>query len=215
MPSGIWNGTAYEYLFTRTDVDITENTVTENTDLCITSVVPQSKLVIGDIDYTQEKLMPDEDASITIPVKNNGLTNCSEGRVQIVYNGNVIGQADLENGITSGETQNVTVDLTVPEDATAKETLKVEAISDKNTTADSTKNIQSAGSELALSVKQEDDNITVAIDNNSAFDTTAALTLKAGELLVKVLKTINLGNVESYGMVEKNIYKRRIEKTRK
>ena len=40
VPSGIWNGTAYEYLFTRTDVDITENTVTENTDLCITSVVP-------------------------------------------------------------------------------------------------------------------------------------------------------------------------------
>ena len=212
VPSGIWNGTAYEYLFTRTDVDITENTVTENTDLCITSVVPQSKLVIGDIDYTQEKLMPDEDTSITIPVKNNGLTNCGEGKVQIIYNGNVIGQADLEAGITSGETQNVTVDLTVPEDAAAKETLKVEAISDKNTTADSTKNIQSAGSELALSVKQEDDDITVVIDNNSAFDTTAALTLKAGDASGKVLKTINLGNVESYGMVEKTFTKEELKK---
>ena len=212
VPSGIWNGTAYEYLFTRTDVDITENTVTENTDLCITSVVPQSRLVIGDIDYTQEEVMPDADASITVPVKNNGLTNCSEGRVQIVYNGNVIGQADLENGITSGETQNVTVDLTVPEDATAKETLKVEAISDKNTTADSTKSIQSAGSELALSVKQEDDNITAAIDNNSAFDTTAALTLKAGDASGKVLKTINLGNVESYDTVEKTFTKEELKK---
>lgn len=178
VPSGIWNGTAYEYLFTRTDVDITENTVTENTDLCITSVVPQSRLVIGDIDYTQEKLMPDEDTSITIPVKNNGLTNCGEGKVQIIYNGNVIGQADLEAGITSGETQNVTVDLTVPEDAAAKETLKVEAISDKNTTADSTKSIQSAGSELALSVKQED-NITAAIDNNSAFDNDSSTYFKS------------------------------------
>lgn len=212
VPSGIWNGTAYEYLFTRTDVDITENTVTENTDLCITSVVPQSKLVIGDIDYTQEKLMPDEDTSITIPVKNNGLTNCGEGKVQIIYNGNVIGQADLEAGITSGETQNVTVDLTVPGDAAAKETLKVEAISDKNTTADSTKNIQSAGSELALSVKQEDDDITVVIDNNSAFDTTAALTLKAGDASGKVLKTINLGNVESYDMVEKTFTKEELKK---
>ena len=211
VPSGIWNGTAYEYLFTRTDVDITENTITENTDLCITSVVPQSRLVIGDIDYTQEKLMPDEDTSITIPVKNNGLTNCGEGKVQIIYNGNVIGQADLEAGITSGETQNVTVDLTVPEDAAAKETLKVEAISDKNTTADSTKSIQSAGSELALSVKQED-NITAAIDNNSAFDTTAALTLKAGDASGKVLKTINLGNVESYGMVEKTFTKEELKK---
>ena len=212
VPSGIWNGTAYEYLFTRTDVNITENTVTENTDLCITSVVPQSRLVIGDIDYRQEEVMPDADASITVPVKNNGLTNCGEGRVQIVYNGNVIGQADLENGITSGETQNVTVDLTVPEDAAAKETLKVEAISDKNTTADSTKNIQSAGSELALSVKQEDDDITVAIDNNSAFDTIAALTLKAGDASGKVLKTINLGNVESYDMLEKTFTKEELKK---
>ena len=212
VPSGIWNGTAYEYLFTRADVNITENTVKENTDLCITSVVPQSRLVIGDIDYTQEEVMPDADASITVPVKNNGLTNCGEGKVQIVYNGNVIGQADLEAGITSGETQNVTVDLTVPEDAAAKETLKVEAISDKNTTADSTKNIQSAGSELALSVKQEDDDITVAIDNNSAFDTTAALTLKAGDASGKVLKTINLGNVESYGMVEKTFTKEELKK---
>lgn len=156
--------------------------------------------------------MPDEDTSITIPVKNNGLTNCSEGRVQIVYNGNVIGQADLENGITSGETQNVTVDLTVPEDAVAKETLKVEAISDKNTTADSTKNIQSAGSELALSVEQEDDNITAIVDNNSAFDTTAALTLKAGDASSKVLKTINLGNVESYDTVEKTFTKEELKK---
>lgn len=212
VPSGIWNGTAYEYLFTRTDVDITENTVTENTDLCITSVVPQSKLVIGDIDYTQEKLMPDEDTFITIPVKNNGLTNCGEGKVQIVYNGNIIGQADLENGITSGETQDVTVNLTVPEDAAAKETLKVKAISDKNTTADSTKNIQSAGSELALSVKQEDDTITAVIDNNSAFDTTAALTLKAGDASGKVLKTINLGNVEFYNSVEKTFTKEELKK---
>ena len=212
VPSGIWNGTAYEYLFTRTDVNITENTVTENTDLCITSVVPQSRLVIGDIDYTQEEVMPDADVSITVPVKNNGLTNCGEGKVQIVYNGNVIGQADLEDGITSGETQNVTVDLTVPEDAAAKETLKVEAISDKNTTADSTKNIQSAGSELALSVKQEDNNITAAIDNNSAFDTTAALTLKAGDASGKVLKTINLGNVESYDTVEKTFTKEELKK---
>ena len=212
VPSGIWNGTAYEYLFTRTDVDITENTVTENTDLCITSVVPQSKLVIGDIDYTQEKLMPDEDTSITIPVKNNGLTNCGEGKVQIVYNGNVIGQADLEAGITSGETQDVTVDLTVPGDAVAKEILKVEAISDKNTTADSTKNIQSAGSELALSVEQEEDNITAIVDNNSAFDTTAALTLKAGDASGKVLKTINLGNVESYDTVEKTFTKEELKK---
>ena len=212
VPSGIWNGTAYEYLFTRTDVTITENNVTENTDLCITSVVPQSRLVIGDIDYTQEELMPDKDASITVPVKNNGLMNNNEGSIQIVYNGEVIGQTNLDGGMTPGETKNVTVNFTVPKTMAAKETLKVEAMSGENTTADSTKSIQSAGSELALSVKQEEDNITAVIDNNSAFDTTAALTLKAGDASGKVLKTINLGNVESYGMVEKTFTKEELKK---
>lgn len=212
VPSGIWNGTAYEYLFTRTDVTITENNVTENTDLCITSVVPQSRLVIGDIDYTQEELMPDKDASITVPVKNNGLMNNNEGSIQIVYNGEVIGQTNLDGGMTPGETKNVTVNFTVPKTMAAKETLKVEAMSGENTTADSTKSIQSAGSELALSVKQEEDNITAVIDNNSAFDTTAALTLKAGDASGKVLKTINLGNVEFYNSVEKTFTKEELKK---
>ncbi|MFR9000491.1 MAG: hypothetical protein ACLVIY_08965 [Anaerobutyricum soehngenii] len=95
-----------------------------------------------------------------------------------------------------------------------RKTLKVEAISDKNTTADSTKSIQSAGSELALSVEQEEDNITAIVDNNSAFDTTAALTLKAGDASGKVLKTINLGNVESYDTVKKHLPKE-MKKTRR
>ena len=211
VPSGIWNGTAYEYLFTRTDVDITEDNVKESTDLCITSVVPQSKLVIGDIDYTQEEMMPDKDVSITVPVKNNGLTDCDGGSVQIVYNDQVIGQADIEDGITSGETQNITVDLTIPEGTAAKETLKVEAISGENTTADSTKNIQSAGSELALSVEQEEDNITAVINNNSAFDTAATLTLKAGDASGQVLQTIDLGNVESYDTLEKTFTKEELK----
>ena len=76
----------------------------------------------------------------------------------------------------------------------------------------STKNIQSAGSELALSVEQEEDNITAIVDNNSAFDTTAALTLKAGDASGKVLKTINLGNVESYDTVEKTFTKEELKK---
>ena len=57
-----------------------------------------------------------------------------------------------------------------------------------------------------------DDDITVVIDNNSAFDTTAALTLKAGDASGKVLKTINLGNVESYDMVEKTFTKEELKK---
>ena len=97
------------------------------------------------------------------------LMNNNEGSIQIVYNGEVIGQTNLDGGMTPGETKNVTVNFTVPKTMAAKETLKVEAMSGENTTADSTKSIQSAGSELALSVKQEEDNITAVIDNNSAF----------------------------------------------
>ena len=210
-PSGIWNGNSYEYLFTRTDVTIADDVVEESSDLCVTSVVPKSSLVIGDIDYTQEELMPEEEAELTVPVKNNGLSYCADGKVQIVRNGTVIGEADLEDGLAAGETQNITVSLTVPETAASKETLKVEAVSGDNTTADSTKSITSAGSELSLSVEPDEDDpeesLTVTAKNTSAFDTNATLTLRAGDAAGKVVKTINLGTVEAYDKIYKTFTK--------
>ena len=211
VPSGIWDGTAYEYTFTRTDANITEENVEERTDLCMSSIVPKSNLEIRDIDYVQEELMPGKNASVTIPVKNNGLTDCKGGSVQIVCNNTVIGQADIEDGIKSGETKDVTVNLTVPNNAEVKETLLVKVISDKSTIADSEKNIKSAGSELALSVVQKENNITAKVENDSAFNTTAVLNLKARDNAGKVLKTMNLGNINSNDKVEQTFTKEELK----
>lgn len=212
VPSGIWDGTSYEYTFTRTDADITEENVEERTDLCMSSIVPKSNLEIRDIDYAQEELMPGKKASVTIPVKNNGLADCKGGSVQIVCNNTVIGQADIEDEIKSGETKDVTVNLIVPNNAEVKETLLVKVISDKSTIADSEKNIKSAGSELALSVVQKENNITAKVENNSAFNTTAVLNLKAGDSTGKVLKTMNLGNINSNDKVEQTFTKEELKK---
>ena len=212
VPSGIWDGTSYEYTFKRTDADITEENVEERTDLCMSSIVPKSNLEIRDIDYVQEELMPGKKASVTIPVKNNGLADCKGGSVQIVCNNTVIGQADIEDEIKSGETKDVTVNLIVPNNAEVKETLLVKVISDKSTIADSEKNIKSAGSELALSVVQKENNITVKVENNSAFNTTAVLNLKAGDSTGKVLKTMNLGNINSNDKVEQTFTKEELKK---
>lgn len=212
VPSGIWDGTSYEYTFTRTDADITEENVEERTDLCMSSIVPKSNLEIRDIDYAQEELMPGKNASVTIPVKNNGLTDCKGGSVQIVCNNTIIGQADIEDGIKSGETKDVMVNLIVPNNAEVKETLLVKVISDKSTIADSEKNIKSAGSELALSVVQKENNITVKVENDSAFNTTAVLNLKAGDSTGKVLKTMNLGNINANDKVEQTFTKEELKK---
>lgn len=212
VPSGIWDGTSYEYTFKRTDADITEENVEERTDLCMSSIVPKSNLEIRDIDYVQEELMPGKKASVTIPVKNNGLADCKGGSVQIVCNNTVIGQADIEDEIKSGETKDVTVNLIVPNNAEVKETLLVKVISDKSTIADSEKNIKSAGSELALSVVQKENNITVKVENDSAFNTTAVLNLKAGDSTGKVLKTMNLGNINSNDKVEQTFTKEELKK---
>ena len=211
VPSGIWDGTSYEYTFTRTDADITEENVEERTDLCMSSIIPKSNLEIRDIDYAQEELMPGKNVSVTIPVKNNGLTDCKGGSVQIVCNNTIIGQADIEDGIKSGETKDVTVNLTVPNNAEVKETLLVKVISGKSTIADSEKNIKSAGSELALSIVQKENNITAKVENDSAFNTTAVLNLKAGDNAGKVLKTMNLGNINSNDKVEQTFTKEELK----
>ena len=202
VPSGIWNGSSYEYLFTRSDVTIEDDNVQEQSDLCIASTTPTSTLAIGEIDYAQEQLMPENDTEITIPVKNNGLSECKDGKVQITCNGEVIGQATIEDKLAAGEEKDIPISLTVPEDTTAKETLKVETMSDGNEEADSTKDIASAGSELTLSTEQKEEEVVVTVENISSFDTETTLELKADNSLGETLKTINLGNIQAHDTLE-------------
>ncbi len=194
-PSGIWNGTDFEFLFTRTDAAFNDELGLETTtDLCISSVLPQSNLEMGAIEYTEEDMMPGDTAVLTVPVTNDGLEGTgTDGKVQILYETEVIGTAILNGKMEPGQTEQVEVTANLPDNLPKNAELTVQTISEAGGSSDA-QQITAGGVELNLTVEQPDiDTFSVIVSNTSGYDTTASLSIN--NETEGTLKTINLGTI--------------------
>lgn len=179
-PSGIWNETDFEFLFTRTDAAFNgELGMETTTDLCISSVLPQSKLEMGAIEYTEEDMMPGDTAVLTVPVTNDGLESTgTNDKVQIACGTEVIGEAVLNQKMEPGQTEQVEITADMPENLPENAELTVQTISEAGG-SDDTQQITAGGAELNLTVEQPDmDTFSVIVSNTSGYDTTASLSIK-------------------------------------
>ena len=206
-PSGIWNETDFEFLFTRTNAAFNgELGMETTTDLCISSVLPQSKLEMGAIEYTEEDMMPGDTAMLTVPLTNDGLESTgTNDKVQIVCGTEVIGEAVLNQKMEPGQTEQVEVTADMPENLPENAKLTVQTISEAGESSD-TQQITAGGAELNLTVEQPDmDTFSVIVSNTSGYDTTASLSIKneTGE----TLGTEKLGNIAA-GEQETRSFKR-------
>ncbi len=197
--SGIWNGTNFEFLFTRTDATF-ENGLDTTTDLCISSVFPQSKLEIGEMEYTEEDMMPGEAAVLTVPVTNNGLKSTgTNDKVQVLYETDVIGETVLNQEMEPGQTKQVEIDANMPADLPEKAALTVQTISGEGGNND-TQQITAGSAELNLTVEQPDiDTFSVIASNTSGYDTSSSLLIKSetGD----ILRTVDLGSIAANGQI--------------
>lgn len=197
-PSGIWNGTNFEFLFTRTDATF-ENGLDTTTNLCISSVFPQSKLEIGEIEYTEEDMMPGESAVVTVPVTNDGLASAdTDGRVQLLYGEEVIGKAALNRDMEPGQTEQVEITASMPDNLPEEAALTVQTVSEEGN--NETQQITSGSVELDVAVEQPDmDTFSVTVSNTSGYDTSASLLIKTetGD----ILKTVDLGSIVANGQI--------------
>ena len=197
-PSGIWNGTNFEFLFTRTDATF-ENGLDTTTDLCISSVFPQSKLEIGEIEYTEEDMMPGEAAVVTVPVTNDGLASAdTDGGVQVLYGEEVIGEATLNQEMEPGQTEQVEITASMPDNLPEEAALTVQTVSEEGN--NETQQITSGSVELDVAVEQPDmDTFSVTVSNTSGYDTSASLLIKTetGD----ILKTVDLGSIVANGQI--------------
>ena len=145
-PSGIWNETDFEFLFTRTDAAFNgELGMETTTDLCISSVLPQSKLEMGAIEYTEEEMMPGDTAVLTVPVTNDGLESTgTNDKVQIVCGTEMIGEAVLNQKMEPGQTEQVEITADMPENLPENAELTVQTISEAGG-SDDTQQITAGG----------------------------------------------------------------------
>lgn len=209
-PSGIWNETDFEFLFTRTDAAFNgELGMETTTDLCISSVLPQSKLEMGAIEYTEEDMMPGDTAVLTVPVTNDGLESTgTNDKVQIVCGTEVIGEAVLNQKMEPGQTKQVEVTADMPADLPENAELTVRTISEAGG-SDDTQQITAGGAELNLTVEQPDmDTFSVIVSNTSGYDTTASLSIKneTGE----TLGTEELGNIAAGEQVTRSFTREKL-----
>ena len=197
-PSGIWNGTDFEFLFARTDAVFNDGLETK-TDLCFTSVFPQSKLEMGTIEYTEEDMMPGEAAVLTVPVTNNGLESTgTNDKVQVLYGTDVIGETVLNQEMEPGQTNQVEITASMPADLPEKAELTVQTVSEEG--SNETQQITSGSVELDVAVEQPDmDTFSVTASNTSGYDTSASLLIKTetGD----TLRTVDLGNIAANGQI--------------
>lgn len=209
-PSGIWNETDFEFLFTRTDAAFNgELGMETTTDLCISSVLPQSKLEMGAIEYTEEDMMPGDTAVLTVPVTNDGLESTgTNDKVQIVCGTEVIGGAVLNQKMEPGQTEQVEITADMPENLPENAELTVQTISEAGG-SDDTQQITAGGAELNLTVEQPDmDTFSVIVSNTSGYDTTASLSIKneTGE----TLGTEELGNIAAGEQVTRSFTREKL-----
>lgn len=179
-PSGLWDGEDYIFLFTRTDVTFGDSMET-TTDLCITAVTPDSSLVVGEAVYNEQNLMPGEKAEITVTVTNNGLESSDISSVQILYEGTVIGEAEIKTALEPGASAEIIVEVTLPESLPENAVFAVRAISGSEVEPDTEAlTIGGATADLELTVSEDEENVAVTITNDSAFAAPAVLYVMDG-----------------------------------
>lgn len=190
------NNGEIECVFLNSSAVITEDDVTEITDLC-TSVIPDFHSIdITDIAYDGD-VIPGASLPITIALRNNGTVSESAFHVSVLdEKGNTVTNTDIAKEIKSGQTAELTVAIPLDSAMNAKTTYTVTV---NGTNCDDSDELSVGYTQLMLSTKTgiQDDTLGVLLNitNDSAIPTDARLVVKASEDAEEALDIFVLGNI--------------------
>ena len=201
-PVGIIDDNGLEIAFLRKKIVVTNDTMKDNTDLCMLNVKKKSALEIDNIEYNQTDMIPGADAKLHVTIKNNGMKDCQNGRVSILYGEKVIGYEELENTILPGNTESIEIDVTIPLDLNMTNSFKAVAECDDYTDSET---ISLGYNDLELSMNQEEDEFVVSILNSGGFDEAAKLVIYENDTSGVILKTYQLGKIEAGQSINKTL----------
>ena len=196
-PAFVDNNGEIDCVFLNSSAVITENDVTETTDLC-TSVIPDfHSIEIKDISYDGDSVIPGGSLPVTIELRNNGTVNESAFNVSVLdESGSTVVDTSISKNIKSGQTSELTAEIPLDSALDSKKTYTVTV---NGTNCNDSDELSVGYTQLMLSTKTgiQDDTLGVLLNitNDSAIPTTAMLVVKASENSEEALDIFALGEI--------------------
>ena len=196
-PDFVDNNGEINCVFLNTSTVITEDDLTETTDLC-TSVIPDfHSIEIMDISYDSDDIIPGGTLPITIALRNTGTVNESTFNVSVTdKNGSTVANTSISKNIKSGQTAELAAEIPLDNTLDSKKTYSIMV---NGTNCDDSDELSIGYTQLMLSTKTgiQDDTLGVLLNitNDSAIATNARLVVKGSEDDEEVLDSFVLGEI--------------------
>lgn len=195
--------------FAQTKPELADQKITENTDLCVTTVAPSHCLNIDKVSFNEEKISSDGNISVDLSVTNTGDFDEYYSNINVYRNNSLYYTENLSTNITKSKTRTVNFSMPYPTDVNNAEEFTVEIVPTSNNKDAYTNNADNPTHSLVLGntnlkilvEKQstvKSTSYTANITNKSYVPTKATLLVKKnnpnGETIGKYdLSTINPG----------------------
>ena len=196
-PAFVDNNGEIDCVFLNTSAVISDEDVSETTDLC-TSVIPDfHSIEIEDISYDSDSVVPGGNVPVTITLRNNGTVSENAFNITVLdENGTTVVNASVSKDVKSGQTAELAAEIPLDSSLNSKKTYTVTV---NGTNCDDSDELSIGYTQLMLTTKTgiQDDTLGVLLNitNDSAIPTTARLVVKASENAEKALDIFTLGEI--------------------
>ena len=184
-----------------TEPAIGKDSLQESSSLCVSVLEEKHNLTLEAVGLSNDEAAPNEKTTLRLQVKNNGSLDESGVKVQIKNEkGSTYSVVTVDEPIKSGEEKTISVDFTVPSSVAAAVAYSVTATPVGANDADMTDNQKEftfGYTNLQMYSVFYQNSASVAVNNDSSYDTPAILQVRDTDANGEVLATYSLGNIKA------------------
>lgn len=184
-----------------TDAAIGKDSLQESSSLCVSVLEEKHNLTLEAVGLSNDEAAPNEKTTLRLQVKNNGSLDESGVKVQIKNEkGSTYSVVTVDEPIKSGEEKTISVDFTVPSSVAAAVAYSVTVTPVGTNDADMTDNKKEftfGYTNLQMYSVFYQNSASVAVNNDSSFDTPAILQVRDTDANGEVLATYSLGSIQA------------------
>ena len=173
--SGVCVNNEYYFAYVQKNCNFSQEDMQVESKLC---GMRFSAYTQTDINFSSSEditALPGENDEIDVIFENKGMDVIRSGKIQILLDGEIIGEKEITDAINSGDELNVAVVVKYPEKIEKGGKLECRYVDASETVYNSGNELKIGESELELSAVKKNNYVVGYVKNNSAFDTDARI----------------------------------------